>query len=116
MKSDIMEKILTNVLAYYLGLDDVSLEKHLKEANLATKERVKVLHDLEVVIYSNDHNPPHFHVKSKDMKIDAKFSIEKCELLSGEISSKNQKKVIAFYQSPKGQLVMEKIWNKRIQN
>jgi hypothetical protein len=116
MKPDIMEKILKDVLAYYLGLDDVSLEKHLKEASLATKERVKLLDDLEVVIYSNDHNPPHFHVKSKDLKIDAKFSIEKCELLSGEVSSKNQKKIIAFHQSPKGQLVMEKIWNKRIQN
>lgn len=116
MKPDIMKKILADLLAYYLGLDDISLEKHLKEANLATKERVKVIDDLEVVIYSNDHNPPHFHVKSKDMKINAKFSIEKCELLSGEISSKNKKKIIVFYQSPKGKLVMEKIWNKRIQN
>lgn len=116
MKSDIIEKILTDLLAYYLGLDDISLEKHLKDSSFATKERVQVLNDLEVIIYSNDHNPPHFHVKSKDLKIDAKFSIENCELLKGDISSKNQKKIIAFYQSTKGKLLMEKIWNKRIQN
>lgn len=111
-----MEKILTNLLAYYLGLDDISIEKHLKESGYATKERVKVINDLEVVIYSNDHNPPHFHVKSKDKKIDAKFSIEKCELLGGEIGSKDKRRIIAFYQSLKGQLLMGKIWNKRIQN
>jgi hypothetical protein len=100
----------------YLGLDDISLERHLKEVNLATKERIRTIDNLEVVIYSNDHTPPHFHVKSKDMKIDAKFSIEKCELLSGEISSKNLKKINAFYQSPKGKTVLDLIWKKRIQN
>lgn len=116
MKPDIMEKILTDLLSYYLGLDDTSLEKHLKQVNLATKERVQKIDNLEVVIYSNDHIPPHFHVKSRDLKIDAKFSIEKCELLSGEINSKNLKKINAFYQSPKGKLVMETIWKKKTQN
>jgi hypothetical protein len=115
MKSDIIEKILTDLLAYYLGLDDISLEKHFKSVNTATKERVETIGKLEVIIYSNDHAPPHFHVKSKDLKIDAKFSIEKCELLSGEISAKNLKKIYAFYQSPKAKLILENIWRKRIQ-
>lgn len=92
MKQDIMEKILTDFLAYYLGLDDISLERHLREENLATKERVQTINNLEVIIHSNDHNPPHFHIKSKDLQINAKFSIEKCELLKGEISAKNLKK------------------------
>ncbi|MEI6852849.1 MAG: DUF4160 domain-containing protein [Bacteroidota bacterium] len=65
-------------------------------------------------MYSNDHTPPHFHVKSKDLKIDAKFSIEKCELICGDISAKNLKKIKAFYQSPKGKLILEKIWRKKI--
>lgn len=113
MKPNIMEKILKDLLAYYLGLDDITLEKHIKEANLATKERVKTINNLEVIIYSTDHNPPHFHVKSKDLRINAKFSIEKCELLSGKINSKNLKRINTFYQSPKGKLVLETIWNKR---
>lgn len=113
MKPDIMEKILKDLLTYYLGLDDISLEKHLKEANLATKERVATINDLQIIIYSNDHNPPHFHVKSKDLKINAKFAIEKFKLLSGEISSKNLKKIKAFYLSPKGKIVLSTIWNKR---
>ncbi|MGM9478029.1 DUF4160 domain-containing protein [Pedobacter sp. GSP4] len=32
------------------------------------------------MIYSNDHLPPHFHVKSNDLKIDAKFLITTGEL------------------------------------
>ncbi len=113
MKPDIMEKILKDLLTYYLGLGDISLEKHLKEANLATKERVTTINDLQVIIYSNDHNPPHFHVKSKDLKINAKFEIETFNHLSGEISSKNLKKIKAFYLSPKGKIVLDIIWNKR---
>ncbi|MFN5985106.1 MAG: DUF4160 domain-containing protein [Fluviicola sp.] len=108
-----MEIILKDLLNYYLGLDDISLELHLKEINTATKERVATIDDLQVIIYSNDHNPPHFHVKTKNLQIDAKFKIEDCELISGEISSKNLKKIKAFYISPKGKIVLESIWNKR---
>ena len=80
-----------------MGLDDISLEKHLKEPNTATKERVATIDDLQVIIYSNDHNPPHFHVRTKNLKIDAKFKIEDCELISGEIGAKELKKIKAFY-------------------
>lgn len=30
------------------------------------KERVATVRNMKLIIYSNDHNPPHFHVKSKD--------------------------------------------------
>lgn len=113
MKSDIMEKILKELLNYYLGLDDISLEQHLKEVNTATKDRVETIDDLQVIIYSNDHHPPHFHVKTKNLDIDAKFKIENCELMSGNIGSKDLKKIKAFYMSPKGKIVLNQIWNKR---
>ena len=111
--ADIMEKILKDVLGYYLGLDNLGLENHLKHANAATKERVNTVDDLQVIIYSNDHDPPHFHVKTKDKRIDARFKIENCELMSGQISAKDLKKIEAFYLSPKGQIVLTTIWNKR---
>jgi hypothetical protein len=115
MKSDIMEKILKDLLNYYLRLDDISLEKHLKEVSTATKERVDTIDDLQVIIHSNDHDPPHFHVRTKNLKIDAKFKIEDCELISGEIGSKELKKIKAFYLSPKGKIILDKIWNKKKQ-
>ena len=113
MSGNIMERILKDLILYYLGLDDISVQKHLQTPSYGTKERVGTIDDLQVIIYSNDHNPPHFHVKTKDLKIDAKFKIENCELISGEISAKNLKKIEAFYLSTKGKMVMELIWSKR---
>lgn len=110
-----MEKILNDLLAYYLGLDDYSLEKHIKSASLATKELVTTINDLNVIIRTRDHNPPHFHVQSKDLRINARFTIEKCELMDGEIASKYLKRIKAFYNSPKGKIVLQAIWNKRDQ-
>lgn len=96
-----------------MGLDDEGLKTHLKFANTATKERVETIEDLQIIIYSNDHNPPHFHVKTKNGNIDTKFKIEDCELISGDISAKDLKKIRAFYLSPKGKIVLAAIWNKR---
>lgn len=109
---EIFEKILEDLLKYYLGLDDFSLEMHLKEPALATKERVETIEDLQVIIYPNDHNPPHFHVLSKNREIDAKFTIENCELISGNMSSKNLKKIDAFHKGMKGKMALEMIWQK----
>ncbi len=103
---------MKQLLGYYLNLDDISLEQHLAEASIVQKERVATIEDLQVIIYSNDHPPPHFHVKTKDLKIDAKFRIEDCELISGEISAKDLKKIKAFYLSPKGKIILELIWRK----
>lgn len=111
-KLEIFEKTLEDLLKYYLALDDASLELHLKDPALATKERVETIEDLQVIIYPNDHNPPHFHVLSKNRKINAKFTIENCELISGNMSSKNLKKIEAFYKGMKGKMILEIIWQK----
>lgn len=110
-----MESILAELLKYYLGLNDKSLHYHLNDFNSATKERVATIEDLQVIIYSDDHDPPHFHVKSKNLKIDAKFKIENCELIRGKIRSKDLKKIRAFHLSRKGKEVLQLIWNKRNQ-
>jgi hypothetical protein len=116
MKPNLFNKILQDSLSYYLGLDESSLDEHITFTTTARKERIGIVNDLNVIIYSNDHNPPHFHVKSNDLKIDAKFSIEQCDLISGEISSKHLKRIKAFYNSPKGKIILEKIWNKKLLN
>lgn len=78
-----------------------------------TRERISTIGNMQIIIYSNDHNPPHFHVKSMDGKVDAKFKIENCDFLSGTIRSKDEKKVKEFYKDIKTQLVMKRIWGKR---
>jgi hypothetical protein len=112
MSDELMERVISDLLKYFLALDDELLQKHLDDPNFATKERVKTIDDLLVIIYPNDHLPPHFHVKSKDRKIDAKFTIENCELISGDLSSKNKKKIRAFAESRKGQMTLSMIWKR----
>ncbi|MFT6717397.1 MAG: hypothetical protein ACJA0Q_002051 [Saprospiraceae bacterium] len=113
MTRDILEEIVKKTLKSYLLQSDQEIDLLIQSPSSAIKERVGTLDDLQIIIYSNDHNPPHFHVKSKNLKINAKFKIEDCSIISGEVSRKNLKKIFAFYHSTKGKLIMEKIWNKR---
>ena len=115
MSKDIILKALKDVLQIYFNYDEAMIDELLLEPNLVEKERVAKIEDLEIVIYTNDHNPPHFHVKTKERNVDAKFSIETGEYLSGEIDSKNLKRIKAFYLSPKTKILLEIIWNKRLQ-
>lgn len=105
---EILEKILTPVLEYYMT---APYEYAVK--NLIGKERVATIKNMQIVIYSNDHNPPHFHVFSKDKSINAKFTIENCTLLSGEISTKDIKRVQAFHADMKTQVIIKKLWDKK---
>ena len=112
MSDKILQNIITDVLRMYLSYDDDFIEFLLQNPNFVDKQRIETIEHLEVIIYPDDHNPPHFHIKSKDLKIDAKFLIENGEFYKGTISSKDLKKVKAFYHSPKGKIVMELIWKK----
>ncbi|MBD0377454.1 MAG: hypothetical protein M3342_25225 [Bacteroidota bacterium] len=68
MPKDILEKVLTDILKIYMSYDDSIIDELLLEPNLVSKERVKKINGLEVLIYSHDHNPPHLHVRIKDKK------------------------------------------------
>lgn len=93
MQENILNKALTDLLTIYMNYDDRVIEKLLTEPNVVRKERVDKIDGLEVIIYTNDHDPPHFHVKTKGKKIDAKFLIETGKYISGEIDAKNLKRI-----------------------
>jgi len=107
----IEEKILTPILEYFIN---APFENILVKSS-RIKERVETIRNMQIIIYSNDHNPPHFHVKSKDNSINAKFLLKDCTKISGEISPKDIKRIQAFHGDIKTQKVMEMIWNKRNQ-
>lgn len=109
MKPEMTAKILAPILNSYFSDDNNSL----LAGSFQTKEQVARIGNMKIAIYTNDHNPPHFHVYSNDGIIDAKFRIDNCELLGGNISSTDLKKVRAFYNHPKTVCVMEQMWNKR---
>lgn len=102
------DKILTETLEYYMTapLEMIML-------NIRIKERIGTIRDMQIIIHSDDHNPPHFHVKSKDNRVNAKFLLRDGSLIEGRIDSKDLKRIKAFYCDVKIQKIMEMIWNKR---
>ncbi|MBP9195126.1 MAG: DUF4160 domain-containing protein [Saprospiraceae bacterium] len=63
----------------------------------AERQQVGKINNLKLYIYSNDHNPPHFHVKSPNF--DAYFDLKSCDLLKGTIDSKNHTKIRYLHKS-----------------
>jgi len=113
MAKNILETVLEDLLLNYMEFSEHEIDFLLENSDYNSKERIKTIKNLRVIIYSNDHNPPHFHVVSKDYKINAKFLIENGELISGDIKSKDLKRIKAFYESPKTKIIMKMIWNKK---
>lgn len=106
---DIFNKILADLLDFYMTQSPEELNQ-IQEKGII-KEEVERVRNMSVIIYPNDHNPPHFHVKSKDGEVDAKFRIDNGEYISGTISGKDLKRIAAFYNSEKAQIVLRKVWN-----
>lgn len=71
------------------------------------RQLVARVNGLKIEIYSNEHPPPHFHVKSPN--VNASFSIESCEKLEGSINSQDLKKIQFWHQHAKPLLI--DVWN-----
>ena len=74
------------------------------------KQQIEKIRNMKIEVFNNDHNPPHFHVKSDSGDIDAIFRIDNCVLIAGSIDSKDKKRIETFH-SQKKQL-MENYWDK----
>jgi Domain of unknown function (DUF4160) len=74
---------------------------------LESKQHVARVNGLKIEVFSNEHPPPHFHVKAPE--IDASFSIEDCSLLKGKISSPAAQKVKYWHLHSKPKLI--EAWN-----
>ena len=103
-----LEKVLLPRLEIYMAMKYENLPSII---GYEIRENVGTVNNMYLKIYSNDHNPPHFHVKSKDKRIDAKFAIKTCELLSGTISPKDIVRIKNYWEFQKN--FIEKVWNKR---
>lgn len=103
------KEMLLNSLSYFLF---AALDYVLQ--GIRIKERVKTIGKLQLIIYSNDHNPPHFNVIKKDGKINARFTISDCAPLRGSIiSSNDEKRIRAFHADVKVKIQLESIWKKK---
>lgn len=62
---------------------------------------------VKIEIFSNEHPPPHFHVKSGD--IDASFAIEDCSIVDGSVKNKDLKSIKYWHERLKPKLI--EVWN-----
>ena len=75
---------------------------------IETFAQVVFVRGMKIEIYPNEHQPPHFHVKTQ--KLQAAFRIDDCSIISGEISSGDYKKIVYWYNQSKDILI--NFWNK----
>ena len=108
MDTEKLEQFLLPRLEQYMSMDYNLLPNVL---GYEIKQNVGRDRNMLFKIYSKDHNPPHFHVISLDNTVNAKFTLNDCQYLSGEISSKDRKRVEAFFSFAKE--FMKKMWDKR---
>ncbi len=93
------------------GLGDVArlLEQYLDSTAVWTDGRVysikhliASMNDLQLHVYPKDHEPAHFHVRSKGRSINARFDLQTLELLpreEGKVNSKDMKKIRSFFEA-----------------
>jgi hypothetical protein len=62
---------------------------------------------LRIEIYSDEHPPPHFHVKS--LSLDASFAIDDCQLMSGGPSASDINTIRYWHRHAKPMLI--DVWN-----
>ena len=86
------------------------IEKDGEISLMETRHQVSVKRGMKITINSNEHPPPHFHLKSAT--IDATFSIKDCSCLNGceSLSSKDKKFIKYWYNGIRQQLIES--WNK----
>ena len=87
----------------YIGEDSNGDEKIVE-----TRKTIEKLEGLKIEIYSNEHTPPHFHVKSP--KTNASFDIKNCEILNGNVDKKDYKLIKYWHKKAKDELI--KAWDK----
>lgn len=71
------------------------------------RQLVTRVNGLKIEVYSNEHPPPHFHVKSPN--VDASFDIESCAFLEGKADSRDRKKIEFWHRKAKPLLI--EAWN-----
>ncbi|MCP3674541.1 MAG: DUF4160 domain-containing protein [Gammaproteobacteria bacterium] len=67
------------------------------------RQLVARVNGLKIEIYSNEHPPPHFHVKSPN--VNASFTIDNCELLEGKAGNRDLKKIKYWHSYSKDLLI-----------
>lgn len=76
-----------------------------------TKGLIDRVNQYRFIIYSNDHSPAHFHIKSRDGVVKAKYAIESFQCISGG-NKRLDKFVFDWYSNPENKEKLLSEWNR----
>jgi hypothetical protein len=97
------EQLLNPILIHYLNQPiDAILSGEMEVVRNRRKS------ELSIVLVENA--APYFQVFLEKENIKAKFLLENCLLVEGNISPDDHKRIKAFYADPKSQIVLKKVW------
>lgn len=65
-----------------------------------------IIHGVKIVLYFDDHNPPHFHAIIAEY--DALIEIETSKIIEGELPKNKRKKILGWANKHKSELF--EIW------
>ena len=71
------------------------------------KALVDNVRGMKIDIYPNEHQPPHFHVRSSTFQ--ASFRIDDCSIIQGSIEGSSFRKILYWHKHSKDRLI--KKWN-----
>ena len=98
------EQLLNPILDYYLNQ---SIEAILS----GEFETLPIIRTAKISIVVNQHSLPYFTVNIEKGSGNAKFLIENCVHIEGEITPEDLKRIKAFYSDSKAQIILKKIWS-----
>lgn len=90
-------------LAYLLDTCRVEVDGTVVE----TRQQVGSSKGLSIHIFSNEHPPPHFHVKRDNL--DASFALDDGRHLKGDVSSRDRKIIAYYFRLNRDHLI--EVWN-----
>ena len=104
---------LTQILQHSLNYELVNLliDDFFRENPDIMPQMVFQLDGLKLEIYANEHVPPHFHVKCKNPRINASFTINDCILITGSIQNKYKRTIEHWFNQEENKKLLIAVWN-----
>lgn len=91
-------------LAAFLEMCDILPDGTVIE----TRRRVAQINGVSIHVYSDEHPPPHFHVKCSGKE--ASFTIETCKRIEGNLG-RREEKILKYWFELNGQSMLIEAWN-----
>jgi len=99
---------LVKLLEKFLSSDDYVEETNGKLYVVETRVRVDTIGSYKIVIYANEHSPPHFHIVKDRIKL-AAYTIIDFTRLSGNLPNGVERKIRFYHEHAKDKLI--RYWN-----